>query len=164
MFHLGNFKNQIEDPMVNWTRVTMDWNQPTNLDGTAYVLKNGHGKCMTVKSSDPKLASRNGSTVVQSDCNPSGKGQLWRWKKNRRLCNHLDKCLTAFKLDVVLRENIDGEIGQEWYFIRNDLYVKGQCVLPYSDSASNESKMVIEECNIKRKGKSWTFYKTITQQ
>jgi len=157
-------ENQIEDPMINWTIDTMDWNKPTKCDGTVYVLKNGHDKCMAVNSSDPKFPTLNGSTVVQSDCNPSEKGQLWRWKKKRRLCNNWDKCLTVFKSDVVLWENIDGEIGQEWYFIRNDLYAKGFCVLPYLDSVANEAKMVIEICAPKKKGKSWNFYKEMTKK
>jgi len=148
--------------MENWTIDTMAWNKSTKCDGTRYLLKNGHGKCMAVSSSNPKLASQNGSAVVQSDCNPSKKGQLWMWKKNRRLCNDWDKCLSVINYPYVeLWENIDGKLEQVWHFFQNDLLTRGLCVIPRSNSAANGAQMVIEICAINKKGKSWNFYKEI---
>jgi len=159
-----NFENQIEDPLANWTIDTMDWSKPTKCDGTKYLLKNGHGKCMGVSSSDPKLASQNGTAVVQSDCNPSEKGQLWKWKKNNRLCNDWDKCLSVLNYPYVeLWENIDGKVEQAWYFFQNKLYTRGLCVISRLNSAANEAKMMIEICEPKKNGKSWNFYKEITE-
>ena len=117
---------------------------------------------MAVSSSDPKLASQNGSSVVQSDCNPSEKGQLRMWKKNRRLCNDWDKCLSVINYPYVeLWENIDGKLEQVWHFFQNNLYTRGLCVIPRLNSAANEAQMVIETCAINKKGKSWNFYKEI---
>lgn len=160
-----SFENQIEDPLTNWTIDTMDWRKQDSYDGTTYLLRNGHGKCMAVSSSDPKLPPQNGSPVVQLDCNPSDKGQLWSWKKKRLLCNNWDKCLTVIKLDVVLWEYIEGELEKGWYqtwsFFQNDLNSRGLCALPAFNSVANEAKMVIEICANKKKGKSWNFYKEV---
>lgn len=89
-------------------------------DGRSYPLKNNHGKCLAVSTTGPKKTSENGAKIIQADCNPLEKGQLWKIDNNK-ICNDWNKCVTVpiewennMNYEIFQWEYIDGDHRQEW--------------------------------------------------
>ncbi len=67
-----------------------------HLDGKSYLLMNKHGKCLAVETTGIKNPAENGAKLIQANCNPLEKGQLWKWnRKLELLCNEWNKCLSV---------------------------------------------------------------------
>jgi len=97
------------------------------------LLKNGHGKCLAVDTKNVTDPSKNGAIIIQSDCNPTEKGQRWKRVKNKywNLCNAWNKCLSSplnyvpgdITSSLIQDENKDS-MNQQWNFLSGVIILK----------------------------------------
>lgn len=116
-------------------------------DGRSYPLKNSLGKCLAVSTTGSQKPSENGAKLIQADCNPLEKGQLWKIINNK-ICNDWKKCVTVpiqweknMKYEIFHWEYIDGDHRQEWSpMARRQVFLHlGWCLSVNVES--NEAKM-----------------------
>ena len=128
---------------------------------------NGHGKCLAVETTGKIKPSENGAKIVQSTCNPTEKGQLWKYDKRKGLlCNDWNKCLSipfshdsrkttdiVFQWDVMAEEE-----HQIWRAINTNQFVNlGFCLAFEGNSDGNGPRAVTNYCNENEKEQTWSF-------
>lgn len=111
--------------------------------------------------------SENGAKIIQADCDPLEKGQLWKWDRiENRLCNDWAKCLSLpfdhpegktselFQWDI-----IDREKSQIWIALSENqfLNIMGWCLAFEENSDSHEVRAKTDYCNDQEKGQIWSF-------
>jgi len=146
----------------------------TYKEGKSYPLKNELGKCLAVSKLGSKEPSENGAKLIVADCNPSEKGQLWKWNVNNRFCNDWNKCITIYpEWKRVYTDNItqwDNDDGKPFQFWLPGPLIAGiggsQLANQYGWCLSNaqiisnqvEVSATVELCDVRKKGQLWSFY------
>ncbi len=134
-------------------------------DGRSYPLKNNHGKCLAASSTGGQMPSENGTKIIQSNCNPLEKGQMWKWV-GKHLCNDWGKCLSASPIRTpsgafsVFQLDFNGnDKHQKW----NGLKKKGllintdSCLGIAGNSDVIGAEARTDACNEKENGQVWSF-------
>lgn len=108
--------------------------------------------------------SKNGAFIVQSNCNPTEKGQRWKLVQNEywNLCNAWNKCLSPplnskpgdITSNLIQDENKKSP-NQQWIFISGDkLYNNGRCLS--SKQNSGNDRVALDSCNWSEE-QQWIF-------
>ncbi len=125
-----------------------------------------HGKCLAVETTSAIKPSENGAKIIQADCDPSEKGQLWKWDRMKSLlCNDWSKCISLpFNLsqgrtsNVFQWEIIDGEKHQKWVAINTGQFLNfGWCLAFEGNSNDHGVRAKTEYCNDNENGQIWSF-------
>ena len=128
------------------------------------LLKNGHGKCLAVDTTNFD-SSENGALIIQSNCNPTEKGQLWKLVQNKyqNLCNAWNKCLSPplnyahgdITSSLIQDEKKDSP-NQHWIFINgNKVYNNGRCLSSKKNSGNERAALISDSCE--RSGATMVF-------
>jgi len=121
--------------------------------------------CLAVMTTKTKKSEENGAKIIQANCDPSKKGQNWKWENRggvNRLCNAWDKCL--FNMNFGRNSNIQHLqripcIRQHWHqnnnpgLIKNDFF----CLAVDKDSKAHGAAIITTDCNPAEKGQIWAF-------
>jgi len=136
-------------------------------EGTSYPLMNKHGKCLAVETTGKVRPYENGAKIVQSTCNPTERGQLWKYDTEKLLlCNDWKKCLTfPFNLewgptsDVFQWDRISREKHQQWdgRFGAHRFLIFGYCLEIEGNSDGNGQRAITRMCGYGEKGQTWSF-------
>ena len=130
---------------------------------------NKHGKCLAVETTGIKHPAENGAKLIQANCNPLEKGQLWKWnRKLELLCNEWNKCLSVpFKLNFGSRAsfvfhwdlNQSDEVPlKKWVLKDNAQFLHmGYCLSVEGNSGAHGVLAMTELCNTDNKGQIWSF-------
>ena len=127
---------------------------------------NNHGKCLAVETTGTIKPSENGAKIIQADCDPSEKGQLWTWDRMKKLlCNDWNKCLSVpFNLgggltkDVFHWDLIKDERRQQWAALSTHQFVNvGSCLAFEGNSDAHGVRAITNYCKDSDKGQIWTF-------
>lgn len=133
---------------------------------TYFPLMNTNGKCLAVETTGTIKPSENGAKIIQADCNPSEKGQRWKWdRKNETLCNEWNKCISSpfnqkwgqtfdvFHWDLADPKNC----SQIWLLSNVGKIVHSRLCLTFKgNSDAHGAKAFTDFCNI---AKIWSFYR-----
>jgi len=149
------------------TTIALELNKKIRLDhpdGRSYPLKNKNGKCLAVSTAGDKKASENGAKIIQSNCNPLEKGQMWKWE-GKHLCNDWGKCLSVAKKtpggkSYVFQRDFNGsEKHQKWTGLKKMglLINMDSCLSIVGNSDVNGEEAITEACNEKENGQVWSF-------
>jgi len=138
--------------------------------GKYLPLVNKHGLCLAVTGgiNPGKMDAK----IIQSDCNPSEKGQLWK-QNGDHLCNELNKCISTplqrkpgsrapyvIHLDLSHQDKRQEFRGTNESTIRNIDYCLG--IKDDANCPGAEAKTDI--CNSKENGQTWNFVETEFEQ
>jgi len=136
-------------------------------EGKSYPLMNGHGKCLAVETTGKIKPFENGAKIVQSTCNPTEKGQLWKYDEQKRLlCNDWNKCLSipfnhsfGKTSDFFQWDLIAGEKRQNWRPSNNNQLKAfvGFSLAIEGNSDGNGIRAFTNNCNANEKGQIWSF-------
>ena len=135
-------------------------------DGRSYLLINKHGKCLAVETTGIVSPADNGAKIIQADCNPSEKGQLWKYDQEKdSLCNDWRKCLSLpFELsgdgtsDVFQWDLIEGKQSQQWAALNTGQFLNGGWCLAFEgNSNAHGVRAKTEYCNDNENGQMWSF-------
>ncbi len=135
-------------------------------EGKSYPLMNKHGKCLAVETTGNINPSENGATIVQSTCNPTEKGQLWKYDQRKfTICNDWNKCLSiplsneGWKTVDVFQWDRHAGRTQLWIAIYgNQFSMAGFCLTSEGNSdAAERVRAVTNSCDAKEKGQIWSF-------
>ena len=111
--------------------------------------------------------SKNGVLIIQSNCNPTEKGQRWKRVKNKywNLCNAWNKCISpplnyAFGdiTSSLIQDENKNSLNQIWIFIKGDkVYNNGRCLSSKNNSGNDGEALISGECNDRSEGQKWSF-------
>ena len=129
-------------------------------------MKNEHGMCLAVLSVVKKRAEENGAEIIQAKCDPSKKGQNWKWEIDnnvKRLCNGWNFCLFNEKFHPKAAHIIHfhrlRDPRQHWIQNTNPGLVMNFhfCLAVDKDSNAHGAAIITTDCNVKEKGQRWTY-------
>ena len=129
-------------------------------------MKNEHGMCLAVMSVVKKRAEEDGAQIIQAKCDPSKKGQNWKWEIDnnvKRLCNGWNFCLFNEKFHQKAARIIHfhrlRDPRQHWIQKRNPGPVMNFefCLAVDKDSNAHGAAIITTDCNPKEKGQRWTY-------
>ncbi len=101
-------------------------------------LMNDNGKCLAVETTGTINPAENGAKIIQAKCDPSEKGQLWKYDQGTQLlCNDWGKCLSipfdvsldkGIIFNLIQWEPVDGQHRQKWFQLSNQIRSIGMCL------------------------------------
>jgi len=136
-------------------------------------LINALGKCAAVDGN----YNMSGVYLIQWDCYPNQKGQIWSWNQaslgsaDRHLCNGHGKCAASIydsplngliiQWDPLDQEGqryyfIDSPIRPGFYLIKNDY---GRCLSALGNNNWNGAEIHVRDCNATLEGQNWKWNK-----
>ena len=130
---------------------------------------NKHGKCLAVETTGIKNPAENGAKLIQANCNPLEKGQLWKWnRKLELLCNEWNKCLSVpFNLNFGNRAsfvfhwdlNQSNEVPLKKWVLKDTAQFlhMGYCLSVEGNSGAHGALAMTELCDTEIKGQIWSF-------
>ena len=131
------------------------------------LLQNKHGKCLGIETKGKRNPSENGAKVVQANCNPSEKGQLWKWDTNTNfLCNDWLKCISVSfnqggyrAYDLFHWDTIIGVTKyQKWNVVNSVQFQNGGwCLASENNSDDPGVPAITAKCNDEEEGQMWSF-------
>lgn len=136
---------------------------------SGYVLMNDNGNCLAVETTGTINPDANGAKIIQANCDPSQKGQLWKYdKQTQMLCNGWGKCLSipfnvrldaVIPFDLIQWDPVDGQIRQKWSQLNNQFYSTGMCLAfpGYRQTPGAILGYCMKNDGSKEKRTTWTF-------
>ncbi len=125
-------------------------------------------KCLAVNTNGDVNPAKNGDIIIQSDCNPSEKGQLW--KRNRdRICNDWNKCISTplqkrpgSETSIIIHWDLNHEDQRQQFRItdENHLINLGKCLGIKKDANYPGAEAKTGLCNENEYGQIWHFLNT----
>jgi len=132
---------------------------------------NKHGKCLAVETTARIKPSENGAKIVQSTCNPTEKGQLWKYDKHiSAVCNDWNKCLAIpigrkyERASAIFQWDLfSGEKHQIWALHNINHFANlGNCLSIDGTSDHNGLNAITYYCHdVNDKGQFWSFVQLV---
>ena len=121
--------------------------------------------CLGVLSDEKKKSEEDGAQIIQAKCNPTEKGQNWKYDKSDvvRLCNAWNYCIFNDKFDknelIQHYHRISSDKRQEWMKLKGSSSEVnlGFCLAIDKDSNAHGAAIITTDCDSKEKGQRWNF-------
>lgn len=136
--------------------------------GTRLLLVNKHGQCLAVNTKEDIGPSLNGARIIQSDCNSSERGQIWK-RNGDRICNDWNKCISTplqqksgTKTSIVIHRDLNHEDQHQQFRETNENHLinLGNCLGIKDDADYPGAEAKTGFCNEKENGQIWQFFNT----